>query len=119
MNPTLRMAVLVVAVAAGTHFIGWSAVPIVAAIAAVVRRRPELPGQMALAAALAWGGLLGWRATSPAFTTLLDRLGGVFPAPGWVLAIVAVLFAAVLAWSTARVTVGLLGVRPVAGPTAP
>jgi hypothetical protein len=109
MSRSVRVVVMAAAPPAATWSFGWVAVPVIAAITAAASRQRTAPVDMAAAAAFAWAGLLAWRATAPAFTTLLDRLGGVFPAPGWVLVVVAVLLAAVLAWSAARVVVGLLG----------
>jgi hypothetical protein len=110
-SAVLRLAVLAAAIAWATSYIGWIAVPAVAAVAAVVRRTPDISGQVALGAALAWGGLLARHATAPGFGTLLDRLGAVFPAPGWVLLLVTVGLAAALGWSSARLVVGMVGVR--------
>ena len=107
----LRVIALAVVLAATTLLPGWWSIPIVTALYALLRRNITAPGEAALAALLAWGALLARVALVPAFGVLLRALGGIFPMPGFVLAIVAVLFAVGLAWSAAKV-VTVLVVRP-------
>jgi hypothetical protein len=53
----------------------------------------------------------------PSFGTLLDQLGQIFPVPGFVVALLTLLLAAVLAATAARVTHGIVGIRET--PTRP
>lgn len=99
----LRVLVLAAAIALATMQFGWITVPVLGAIYAVLLRRVSAPGEAALAALLGWGALMARVATVPAFSTMLPQLGGIFGAPGAVVAIVSVLFAVGLAWSAAKV----------------
>jgi uncharacterized membrane protein len=111
MNALLRIAALTLVVAAGTLFLNWAAVPIIAAVYALLRRAPRATGEAAVSAALAWLLLIGRQATMPAFGKLLSTLGGIFPAPGIVLIGVSLLLAAILAACAARLSLGLFGIR--------
>lgn len=99
----IRVIVLAVLMAVCTWFVGWYAVPALASVYALVLRKRHASGEAALAALLAWGALLARAATAPAFTTLLDRLGGIFPLPGAGVAALTLVIAVLLAWSAARV----------------
>lgn len=107
----LAIVGLALAMAACTMFGGWYAVPLAAILFAAISRNASAPLQAAIAALVAWLVLLLRHATSPAFTRLLEQLGGIFPMPGFVVAIVSLLLAALLAWSGARLTIGLIGIR--------
>lgn len=99
----IRVVALSIAMAACTWFVGWYAVPVLAAIYALLLRKPYASGDASLAALLAWGALLARVAAAPPFPTLLDRLGGIFPIPGTAVVAVTLVFAVLLAWSAARV----------------
>ena len=107
----IRVLVLGVAIAACTFFFGWLSLPVIGAVYALIRRDVSAPGEVALGALLGWGALFARVAIVPAFARLLAKLGGVFPVPGVVLAIISLVFAAVLAWSAARVVSALVA-RP-------
>lgn len=104
MTPRLR-SVLVVLVAgvgfgAGTVLAGWWALPVLAALLALVR----LPAwQAASAALLAWMALLLRNAAAAPLLPYADRLGGLFGFPGFAILLMTLLFAALLAWSAAAV----------------
>jgi uncharacterized membrane protein len=111
--PMFRVLLLAMLLVATTLFWGWISVPCVAAVYALLRRDRAAAGEAAVAALLAWGALLARVAVHPAFTTLLARLTVLFKAPGFVVAIVTLLFAVALSWSAARV-VSAVVVRRVA-----
>jgi hypothetical protein len=107
----LNVMILTVVMLVGTWFAGWMAVPVAAAIYALVRRDARSPREAAVAALVAWGALLVNLARSPAFTTLVGQLGQIFPGPGAAVAAVTLLLAVVLAASAARVVSGIVGLR--------
>ena len=98
----IRVIILAIVLAVATYLVGWICVPIVGAVYAIAIHKSSAPGEAALAALLAWGALLVRVAVVPAFTTLLERLGGIFPLPGVGVAVLALVFAMALAWSSAR-----------------
>jgi hypothetical protein len=99
----IKVLVLSVVMAAGTWLVGWSAVPGLAAVYALVMRSKSAPSEATIAALLAWGALLARVAVRPAFTALLDRLTVLFKMPGTIVVLLTIGFAAALAWSAARV----------------
>jgi hypothetical protein len=101
----LRIIGVAVVVAIGTWFGGWWAVPLCAAVYAVIRQQQSgAVSEAAFGAMLAWTGLLVWQATHPAFGRLSVAVSGVFPVPVPVLMIVSVAVAGVLAAAAARLT---------------
>jgi len=106
----LMVLLLAAMVAAGTLLVGWWTVPVIAAAYALLRRSAVAPREAMVGALLGWTLLLVRQMQQPSFTTLLDRLGGIFPLPGIGVAGLALLLAVLLAWSAARVTIGVFGV---------
>lgn len=106
----LSVLMLAALVAAGTLLVGWWTVPVIAAAYALLRRSRGAPSEAMVAALLAWLLLLARLMQHDSFSTLLDRLGGIFPLPGIGVAALALLLAVLLAWSAARVTIGIVGV---------
>ena len=98
----IRVIVLAVVFAIGTYFLGWMCVPVIGAGYAVAIRKSSASGEAALAVLLGWGALLARVAMVPAFTTLLARMGGIFPMPGAGVLVLTLAFALALAWSSAR-----------------
>ncbi len=98
----VRVILLAIVFAVATYFLGWVSVPAIAAVYAVAVRKSSAGGEAALAALLGWAALMAREAIVPAFTTLLARLGGIFPIPGAGVVILTLLFAMALAWSSAR-----------------
>ena len=98
-------------IAVGTWFGGWLAVPLCAIVYAIARRERSAPLDAAAGAALAWLALLLRLAPNHAFGTLLLQLGQIFPAPGLIIVAVTVLLAALLAGTSARVALGVVGIR--------
>ncbi len=103
----LRLLLLATLIGAGTLFIGWWTVPIVAAAYALVRRHAMAPREAMLAALVAWLFLFSRVMSQPAFRTLLDRLGILFLMPGVLVLALAFGLVVVLAWSAARVVTGV------------
>lgn len=106
MRRALVLVPLALAFAAGTWVGGWLGV-VAVALAAPWLLRTLQPVTLGLGAALAWLGLIAGADDGGSLGRLLPRLGGLFGVPGWVLVMVAVLYAFLLAWSTARLTEGL------------
>ena len=110
----MRVAgVLLVAVAfaIGLYFGGWVTVPLVGAIFAVAVRRRRAPADAMLGAMLASLGLLVPQAIMPTFSRLLEQLGAIFPMPGIAVLALTVLLFMILAFTSARVALGIVGVR--------
>ena len=104
----LRVLALALIIGVCTALLGWWSVPVVCALYALIRRSAAAPGEAALGTLVAWVALLARVAVLPAFAPLLKALGGVFPVPGFVLAIVALAFAIGLAWSASRIITVLM-----------
>jgi len=101
----LRVLGVAVAVAIGTWFGGWWAVPLCGAVYAVLRQQqPGAVSEAAFGAMLAWSSLLVWQVSHPAFARLSAAVSGVFPVPVPVLMLLSVCIAGVLAASAARLT---------------
>jgi hypothetical protein len=109
---TAGALLLLVAAFALASWIGWWAVPLVAALWGFLR--PAVPRPI-LTAALA--GLLGWAVwllidlsyEAAALGRLGSRLAGVLQLPAPVLFLLTLLFPALLAWSSAALACGLAG----------
>jgi hypothetical protein len=110
----IQILICALIVGSCTWVAGWWAVPAFAAIYAVVRRTNSAPADVAIGTLIAWSALLVIRLLQPGHSVLLARLGAIFPVPGFVVMIIAAMFAMMLAWSTARVVIGLSGVRSIA-----
>src|SRR5262245_15937887 len=110
-NRYLLVLVCALSMLAGTWFVGWMAVPALAAVYALVRRDARAPREAGLAALLSWLLLLVRLKMQPAFTTLLAELGQIFPVPGVAVAGLALLLAVVLAMTAARFVIGVVGLR--------
>lgn len=106
MRKLLALTALALAFAAGTWVGGWLGV-VAVALAAPWLLRTLTPFALGLGAAIAWLALIAGSDDGGSLGRLLPRLGGLFGVPGWVLVAVAVLYAFLLAWSTARLTEGL------------
>lgn len=100
----LRLALLALAFAAGTAWLGWWAVPFLGAVWGVIAWRvSDAAWTAAVAAVVAWGGLLLWTAARGPVGVLAERVGGVLGLPAAALVAVTLLYAAALAWSSATV----------------
>ncbi len=103
--PFLRVIVVAMAVAIGTWFGGWWAVPLCGAVYAVLRTKQDgAVREAAFGAMLAWTGLLLWQVSHPAFGRLSAAVSGVFPLPVPVLMLLSVCIAGALAASAAQLT---------------
>jgi hypothetical protein len=107
----ISLGLLAFAMALSTGLIGWMAVPTLALMYAAKVQSDRAAIDAALAAAAAWLVLLLRMAAFPAFGTLLKQLGQLFPVPGVAVAGLTLALAALLAWSAARMTLGLIGMR--------
>jgi hypothetical protein len=94
-----RVALLALSFAIGTWILGWWAVPLFAAVAAVMTRYVRHQGIAAgLAAAIAWAALLAWSSTEGSVWSFSRIAGGAMGMSGAALILVTLLFPAVLAW---------------------
>jgi hypothetical protein len=101
---TLAFAALV---AVGTWFLGWWSVPLCGVGYALLRAgQGGIVVEASLGAMLAWGALLAWQLSNPAFSRLQEAISGVFPVPVAVLMLVTLMFAGILAGAAARLTAG-------------
>ena len=110
----MRVAgVLLVAVAfgIGLYFGGWMTVPLVGAIYAVAIRKRRAPADAMLGAMLASLALLVPQMVMPTFSRLLEQLGAIFPMPGIAVLALTVLLFLILAFTSARVALGVVGLR--------
>lgn len=100
----IDIIVLGVAFAAGTFYVGWWSIPVIALAWGWFvgpTRRPAT--RAAVGAALAWVGLLAFDAVRGPAGRLARTLGATLQLPAVVLVVVTVLFAVILAWSAAIV----------------
>jgi len=89
---------------ATTWLAGWWGVAVVALIVgAIAWEHRGITWSTALSAIFAWAMLLLFDATSGRFGALATALGGVMRVPAAVVVAVTLLFAALLAWSSAVV----------------
>ncbi len=105
--PIVRLLMLAAAMGAATQFVGWIAIPALAAVYALLRRHQSAPREAMLAALAGWLFLIGRLMSYPSFTTLLDRLGKIFPLPGIGVVALTLVLGMILAWSAARVVTGV------------
>ena len=110
----LRVVLLAVALAAGIYFIDWWAVPLIGALYGLLFRSIRAPREAMFGALLASVALLLPQALMPTFMRLLEQLGSIFPMPGVAVLGLAVLMAMILAFTSARVAIGVAGtnIRP-------
>lgn len=103
----VRLVLLASAFGLATWLAGWLAVPVVSATWGVMGwRQRGATSAAAVAAALAWGGLLALIVTRGDLVTFASRLGGAVGLPGPGVILVTLLFAAALAWSAAVLAAG-------------
>lgn len=105
MRASLRVGLLALAFALATATFGWWTVALLGAIWGGVAASASRPGVTAgMAAGLGWILLLVWTATQGPVSVLAQRAGGVMGLQGWLLGLVTVAFAALLALCAAQVT---------------
>lgn len=100
----IDIIVLGVAFAAGTFFVGWWSIPIIALAWGWLvgpKRRPAV--RAAVGAALAWMGFLAYDTVRGPIGRLARTLGELMHLPAVVVVGVTLLFAIILAWSAAIV----------------
>lgn len=103
--------VMVACFVAGLLYAPWWIVPVLGAVYALLRRSRSAPMEAAVAALVATLLLLARQIASPAFGRLLAQLGEIFPIPGAGVLALSALVAMTLAYSSARVAIGVAGVR--------
>jgi hypothetical protein len=107
MRPVARLALITIAIAAGTWLIGWYAVPVFGLLAGIARVRP---GAVALGAAAGWLLLLMIDVLA-GMAPLASLLAGIMGLPAPALFAVTLIFPALLAWSAASVVDAALSLR--------
>ena len=96
------LLVSAIATAATTWVVGWWGVVLAALVVGAVQwRRPGIAWLNALATVIAWSALLLLDAASGRFGALASVIGGVMRVPAAAVVVVSLLFAALLAWSSA------------------
>lgn len=85
----------------------WGVVPVALVMSGAPTRLALSAAMMSLAAALGWGVLIARHAMRGDLGAWLARSGAIFGVPGPALVVLALLFAALLAWSTATLVQGL------------
>jgi hypothetical protein len=109
-----RVSFLALSFGIGTWILGWWAIPVFAAMAAVVARDvPRQAGAAAIAGAMSWGALLAWSATQGSVWSFARIAGGAMGVSGLLLVLMTLAFPAALAWSAAAVTRLLARGKPV------
>lgn len=101
MRRTVLVLAAAVVFAAGTWIAGWWAVVAAALVCGLLLG--DLPAILVgVAAGLAWLGMILAADRDGSLGRLLDRLGSLLGVPGWVIPVLPVGFAFLLAWSAAR-----------------
>ncbi|HKV51479.1 MAG TPA: hypothetical protein VJO52_09780 [Gemmatimonadaceae bacterium] len=103
MRATMRFVLAAILFAFGTWIVPWPVVPVLAALLLLLAPRLFTPGLLALAAAGAWAGILGWTALHAPLGVLARELGGILHAPTAVVIALGPAIAAALAWAGAEV----------------
>ncbi len=103
MRAAMRFVLAAVLFALATWLAPWPVVPVLAALLLLAAPRAFTPGLLALAAACAWGGILGWTALHDPLGVLAREVGGILHAPGAVVIALTPAAAAVLAWAGAEI----------------
>jgi hypothetical protein len=115
--PLLRLALWAVVMAVVTRVVGWWGVPLVAAAAVLVPAAGRATaGGAALAAALAWGGLLTLGAAGTGFAALGGILGRLFSLPWPAVLALTLALPALLAWCAAALVEGAVAQRAAPAP---
>jgi len=110
---TLQILFCALAVAICTWIAGWWSVPVFAVVYTLARRSGAAPVDAAIGTFIAWVSLLLSRTVLAGNDILLTKLGQIFPVPGFAVLVIAALFAMVLAWSAARLALGIVGTKPL------
>jgi hypothetical protein len=93
-----RLGLIVTAVMLATIALGWFGPLFVAVVLAALDRRPSVPREAGVGAAVAWLLIIGFTVFVGG-TQPVGQLGAALQMPAFVLPLVSVLFAAGLAWS--------------------
>jgi hypothetical protein len=118
----LGLLALGAAFAVATAAFGWLAVPLLAFVLAIGLGVGAAPGgrapagSLAVAAAVAWAGLLALASVRGPLWPLAERLALVLRLPAALLTLVTIGFAAALAWSAATVGSAVVSLFPRRAP---
>lgn len=108
-----RVFLLALSFGIGTWVLGWWAIPVFAAAAAVLAREVRHQAvATGLAAAVAWAALLAWSATQGSVWGFARLAGNAMGISGLLLISITLAFPAALAWSTAAVVQFLTRAKP-------
>jgi hypothetical protein len=114
MRFALRVALLALSFGIGTWILGWWAIPLFAAIAAVLARAvPRQAVAAGAAGAVAWSALLAWSAFQGSVWSFARLAGGAMGVSGLLLIVMTLAFPAALAWSAASVMQLIARGKPV------
>lgn len=114
MRFALRVALLALSFAIGTWILGWWAVPLFTAVATMPARNVRDQAMAAaLAAAIAWAGLLGWSAAAGSVWSFSRVAGGAMGVSGITLILATLIFPAAVAWVTTVVVQLVTRGKPV------
>ena len=104
MRFALKLALLALAFALGSAFLGWWSVPAIGVLWGAVAKRNAYPGLTAASAAgLAWAGLLLLVAVRGPMWILADKVGAILAIPGWLFIFITLAFPTLLAGTAAVV----------------
>jgi hypothetical protein len=112
MRPLVNILLVAILVGLVGQYLGWIAVPVVAAIVSIGSRELNLkPWHAGAGAALAWGVMLIPTVLNSSFNALLASLGRIFQLPGPALVCVTLLLPFLLAWSSSTIASDVLARR--------
>jgi len=114
----LAVVVLALAMALGTAWIGWWAIPVFGAVWGVTRYGAFPAATAAVAAALAWVVLLGITALQGPAGEVSRTVGNAMALPGWFPLLLTVLFPAALGGVAAGLAHAIMPVLDGAGSTS-
>jgi len=114
----LAVAVLALAMALGTAWIGWWAVPVFGGVWGVTRYGNFPAATAAVAAALAWMLLLGLTALQGPAGNVSRMVGNAMALPGWFPLLLTILFPAALAGVAAGLAHAIMPALEGAGSTS-
>ncbi len=105
-----KFALIVAAMAAGTWFVGWWTVPVIAAVWAIVERADRtLPLRAAGAGLAAWGLLLAAQLPGGSLERLATAVGAAMGVGALPLVVLTLIYPALLAASAAGLVRALAG----------
>lgn len=107
----MTILLLTSAMALGTAFLGWWAVPLLGLVYGAWRGAERVTAVAAASALLGWSVLMAWNWMEGPVAELAGSLGAIMGLPGWALLLATALFPAVLAGTAAVVGAAIGRVR--------